>query len=156
MALRMDDSDKLANNVKPGGMQSTGEHAQGVLDTAASYLPGQSKPGDALNDDAASPNMTHDTGRQGGLDAFKTSGNQGPIDYLKTKMDQGASNVQTDKSATQQLRDTMTPGNAGIGEQPNQGPGLMDRAAGAMNSVKESIMGPGHDSPVSVTRHEEL
>ena len=64
-----------------------GDKFKGTMDNAASYVPGQEKTRDHFSDNAHTPHLTHDTGRQGGADAFKPSSEQTTGEFLQTKTD---------------------------------------------------------------------
>jgi hypothetical protein len=56
---------------------------------AASYIPGQSKAGDALKPDAKDTHLFHDEGRSGSLgSALKPAGEQTTGEWLENKADQ--------------------------------------------------------------------
>jgi len=157
MSLRESNVENAGQELKPDAAKSDGERvadtANSLLDDAASYLPGQSEPRDALSDNARDPHPTHDTGRQGGgsvTNALKPSGDQSVVEQLQQKADEAMSHVEpnSEKGLGQQVKDTITPGNDSSVTPHNDGHGVMDSVAAAVESAKDTVAGffSGDDS----------
>jgi hypothetical protein len=73
-------------------MQSTteqlGNAGKKALDGAASIIPGQEKTRDHFTDNAATPSLTHDHGRAGGMSGAKPAGEMTMGETIKEKADQ--------------------------------------------------------------------